>query len=70
MNWLAISKRTGEQAILPNADDARSGKYPLARKLYLYTIGEPTGATKEFIDFALSEAGQKLLADTGYVSLK
>lgn len=70
VNWLAVSKATGEPAVLPNADDARSGKYPIARKLYLYTIGEPTGATKEFIDFALSEAGQKLLADTGYVSLK
>ncbi len=70
VNWLAISKKTGEPAVLPNADDARSGKYPIARKLYLYTIGEPAGATKEFIDFALSDAGQKLLAGTGYVSLK
>lgn len=70
VNWLPVSKKTGEPAVMPGVDDARSGKYPLARKLYLYTIGEPTGATKEFIDFALSEAGQKLLAQTGYVSLK
>jgi phosphate transport system substrate-binding protein len=70
VNWLAVSKKTGEPAVMPAADDARSGKYPLARKLYLYTIGEPTGAIKDFIDFALSAAGQKLLADTGYVSLK
>lgn len=70
VKWLAVSKKTGEPAVLPDANDARSGKYPLARKLYLYTVGEPTGATKEFIDFALSEAGQKLLAQTGYVSLK
>ena len=70
VKWLAVSKKTGEPAILPEVNDARSGKYPLARKLYLYTVGEPTGATKEFIDFALSEAGQKLLAQTGYVSLK
>ncbi len=70
VKWLAVSKKTGEPAVLPDVNDARSGKYPLARKLYLYTVGEPTGATKEFIDFALSEAGQKLLAGTGYVSLK
>ena len=70
VNWLAVSKKTGEPAVMPAADDARNGNYPLARKLYLYTIGEPTGATKEFIEFALSEAGQKLLAETGYVSLK
>ena len=67
---LAVSKKTGEPAVMPGADDARSGKYPLARKLYLYTIGEPTGAVKGFIDFALSAEGQALLAKTGYVSLK
>jgi phosphate transport system substrate-binding protein len=70
VKWLAVSKKTGEPAVMPGIDDARSGKYPLARKLYLYTIGEPTGATKEFIDFALSAEGQKLLSGVGYVSLK
>jgi phosphate transport system substrate-binding protein len=70
VKWLSVSTKTGEPAVLPDANDARSGKYPLARKLYLYTVGEPTGATKDFIDFAMSEAGQKLLAETGYVSLR
>lgn len=67
---LAVSKKAGEPAVMPGVEDARSGKYPLARKLYLYTIGDPTGATKEFIDFAMSADGQALLAKTGYVSLK
>jgi len=70
VKWLAVSKKTGDAAVLPGADDARSGKYPLARKLYLYTIGTPGGSTKAFVDFAMSAEGQKLLADTGYVSLK
>lgn len=70
VKWLAVSKKTGDPAVLPGVDDARSGKYPLARKLFLYTVGEPTGAAKQFVDFALSAEGQKLLAETGYVSLK
>jgi phosphate transport system substrate-binding protein len=70
VKWIAVSKKTGEPSVMPGVDDARSGKYPLARKLYLYTAGQPEGATKAFIDFALSAQGQKLLADTGYVSLK
>lgn len=69
VKWLSVSKKTGETAVMPSVEDARSGKYPLARKLYLYTIGEPAGAVKEFIDFAKSHEGQKLLAETGYVSL-
>jgi phosphate transport system substrate-binding protein len=70
VKWVPVSKKTGEPAVMPGVDDARSGKYPLARKLYLYTIGEPTGAVKGFIDFAMSDEGQKLLSKTGYVSLK
>ncbi len=67
---VAVSKKTGDPAVMPGADDARSGKYPLARKLYLYTVGEPEGSVKAFIDFALSTEGQKLLSEIGYVSLK
>lgn len=67
---VAVSKKTGEPSVMPGADDARSGKYPLARKLYLYTVGEPEGSVKAFIDFALSAEGQKLLSEIGYVSLK
>lgn len=67
---VAVSKKTGDPAVMPGADDARSGKYPLARNLYLYTIGQPEGSVKAFIDFALSVDGQKLLSETGYVSLK
>ncbi len=70
VKWLAVSKKTGEAGVLPSVDDARAGKYPLARKLYLYTLGEPTGVVKEFIDFAMSDQGQKLLSETGYVSLR
>ena len=70
VKWIAVSKKTGEPAVMPGVDDARSGKYPLARKLYLYTVGEPEGDAKAFIDFALSTEGQKLLSETGYVSLK
>lgn len=70
VKWVPVSKKTGEPAVMPGVDDARSGKYPLARKLYLYTVGEPAGAVKEFIDFAKSADGQKLLSKTGYVSLQ
>jgi phosphate transport system substrate-binding protein len=70
VKWLAVSRKTGEPAVFPGVDDARSGKYPLARKLYLYTLGTPEGPVKQFIDFVLSAEGQQILAKTGYVSLK
>ncbi|MBE2281479.1 MAG: phosphate ABC transporter substrate-binding protein [Ignavibacteriaceae bacterium] len=48
---------------MPNPD------YPLGRNLYFYTIQSPTGLTKRFIDFILSEEGQNILESHGYFAL-
>jgi phosphate transport system substrate-binding protein len=52
--------------VLPSADNVRSGSYPIARALYFYTRSEPEGSMKGFVDFALSEDGQKLVTEVGY----
>lgn len=44
--------------------------YPLARPLFMYTNGKPTGAVKQFIDFVLSKEGQQLVEKQGFVGLK
>ncbi len=68
---LSLAKKKGEPAVAPSADDARSGKYPLARKLYFYTVGEPTGAAKAFIDWVTSAEGQAIVNSSKLaVSLK
>jgi phosphate transport system substrate-binding protein len=36
-------------------------RYPISRPLYLVTKGSPTGEVKDFIDWILSQEGQKLL---------
>jgi phosphate transport system substrate-binding protein len=48
---------------------AKDGSYPLSRKLYMYTNGAPSGDIKNFIDYVLSPDGQKIVADTGFISL-
>jgi phosphate transport system substrate-binding protein len=70
VNWLKISNRKGEPGVEPGVDAARSGRYPIARKLYLYTAGEPQGEVKAFIDWVLSPAGQKLVEKEGFVPLQ
>ncbi len=42
-------------------------KYPYSRPTFFYTNGEPTGKVKEFIDFALSPAGEKITLTVGFV---
>jgi phosphate transport system substrate-binding protein len=45
----------------------RDGTYPLRRPLLLLTKGAPAGTAKAVIDFMVSPAGQKLVADAGYI---
>jgi phosphate transport system substrate-binding protein len=70
VNWLKVSNKKGEPGIEPGTEVARSGKYPIARKLYLYTAGEPAGELKAYLDWILSPAGQKIVEQEGFVPLK
>jgi phosphate transport system substrate-binding protein len=69
VKWLAVSRKAGEAAVLPSVADAQSGKYPLSRKLYMYTVGEPSAEVKRFIDWVRSPEGQKVVAEAHCVPL-
>lgn len=58
---------TSEGTFYPEAELIRKGTYPLSRPLYYYTNGEPEGTVKEYIDFVLSEHGQEILSEIGYL---
>ncbi len=69
VKMLRVSKTTGAQAIAPGIAATLDGSYPIARPLFMYTLGEPAGQVKKYLDWILSEAGQKIVADSGYVPL-
>ena len=56
--------------VAPSRGTIASGTYKLFRPLYLVTRGEPTGATKDFVDWIISPDGQSVLSDAGTVTLK
>ncbi len=56
--------------VTPSETTVRNGNYPLARPLYMYTNGNPSGLAKSFIDFILSTEGQKIVRDNGFVPLR
>jgi phosphate transport system substrate-binding protein len=58
------------QGWLPSAENVKSGKYPLARPLFMYTRGKATGEVKAFIDFCLSDEGQATVTSVGYFPVK
>jgi ABC-type phosphate transport system substrate-binding protein len=67
VKMLRISAEPGSEAVPPTVAAAASGHYPLARPLYVYAAGEPTGALKHFIDWIRSPKGQAIVEQMGYV---
>ncbi len=66
----ALNLDSGNGSEAPTSENILNGAYPLSRALYFYTNGEPAGLTKEFTDFVLSEKGQSLVTEVGYIPLK
>ncbi len=68
-----ISKEEGGACVEANAENAYSGKYGIARFLYIY-INKPTGKptdplTHEFIKMVLAKEGQEEVLKDGYFPL-
>jgi phosphate transport system substrate-binding protein len=60
----------GSVPLLPSPMTVSTEDYALARRLYLYVpLGAPLAA-REFVDFAQSEEGQKVVAAAGFVDLR
>jgi len=66
---LAIAAKSGDPFIQPSKETATNRTYPIWRFLYVYTAFKPKGEVKAFIDFALSEKGQKIVEEMGFVPL-
>lgn len=67
---LGIRRTTDDEAVMPSVATAVDGSYPIARGLYYYTDGAPTGVVKTFIDYCLSAGGQAEVEEVGYVPLE
>lgn len=67
VKMLKVASKPGAPAVAPTVAAVHDKSYPLARSLHLYTLGEPEGAVKRYIDWILSDAGQKVVEESGYV---
>ena len=65
-----IPKGGSKGAVKPSESTVRDNSYPISRLLYLYTDGEPSGNVKTYIDWGLSDEGQKIVKEVGYITLK
>lgn len=68
---LAYAGKDGLRALKVEGTSAKprnKAEYPLSRKLFYYTVGEPTGEVKKFIDWCLSnEKASEVVEAVGFI---
>ncbi len=67
VKMLNVSRKKGEPGVAPSVENAQNNTYHITRPLQIYTMGEPTGAVKKYLDWIDSKQGQQVVSDLGYV---
>jgi phosphate transport system substrate-binding protein len=67
---ISVSYDGGKKFVEPSAANAKSKVYPISRPLFYYYVAQSEESVKPFIDYVLSDAGQKIIADVGFIPLR
>ena len=67
---LNVKKDENSPAVTPNHTTVLDKSYSIARPLFLIFNGEPQDINAKFLEFSISPEGQKIVEETGYVTLK
>ncbi len=70
LKMIAIAAEEDGAYVLPSIPTVNDKTYPIARDLYMYTNGEPSGVVKSYLDWILSPEAQQIVADLGFVPVK
>lgn len=70
LKMIAIAEAEGGAYVLPAIETVNDKTYPIARDLYMYTNGEPTGIVKEYLTWILSAEAQEIVAELGFVPVE
>jgi phosphate transport system substrate-binding protein len=65
-----VARSAGEPYIPPSIETVKDGSYPIARVLYMYTSGQPTGFIRQYLDWITSVEGQEIVEELGFVPLQ
>jgi phosphate transport system substrate-binding protein len=69
LKLIAVSKEPGGPFVLPSVRTVLDDTYPIARDLYMYTPGEPTGAARDYLDWIFASEAQAIVAELGFVPI-
>lgn len=63
-------KAVSYNGVAPSKENVKNKTYGLSRELFLIVNGEPTGEIKNFIDFVLSDEGQAIVEQEGFIRIR
>jgi phosphate transport system substrate-binding protein len=66
---IAVATDAARPHVLPSVATVNDDTYPISRPLYMYTVGEPQGEIKAYLDWILGD-GQELVSSLGFVPLQ
>ena len=67
---VAVAPAEGQPYVLPAIETVKDGSYPIARDLYIYTIGQPQGAILAYLEWIMGAEGQAIVKELGFVPLQ
>jgi phosphate transport system substrate-binding protein len=64
---LTVARNSESEYTYPSVETVNSGAYPIARDLYMYTNGKPTGAIADYLEWIMSPEAQHTVTELGFV---
>jgi phosphate transport system substrate-binding protein len=66
---VAVAHDAASSYVLPSEQTVNDATYPIARPLYVYTVGQPAGQIKAYLEWVLGD-GQALVRTLGFVPVR
>ncbi|MDR1022322.1 MAG: PstS family phosphate ABC transporter substrate-binding protein [Prevotellaceae bacterium] len=67
---IRVSYDGGKSFVEPSAANAKSKAYPISRPLFYYYAAQSESSVMPFIGYVLSEEGQKIVANVGFIPVR
>ena len=66
---VAVAEQPQGAYVLPSSETVNDNTYPIARDLYMYTLNEPQGPVKDYIEWIYSSQAQQIVNELGFVPI-
>jgi len=66
---LAVARGEGGPYVKPSVETVDNATYPIARPLYVYTNGQPTGIIRDYLEWIMGPEGQAIVQELGFIPL-